>query len=162
VVAIAQGKGGVGKTTTTMNLAAAIAAGAGQVLCVDLDPRYSLTRWLLPDGAAPAASLAELLRGHVDVDVAARPTTLERVSLIARYRGARVRQRQQRRGVTAAVASDPVVVAASVGGPRSAAVAAPVALGGNGTSRRARCVRSTYSRLSFLLDVVAARGEIVA
>ena len=84
VVAIAQGKGGVGKTTTTMNLAAAAAAAAGQrVLCVDLDPRYSLTRWLLPDDAGTGASLAELLRGDVDVAGAARASTLEGVSLIA-------------------------------------------------------------------------------
>jgi chromosome partitioning protein len=83
VVAIAQGKGGVGKTTTAMNLAAAVAAKGGRVLCVDLDPRYSLTRWLLPDDAAPAASLAELLRGDVDVAGAARATTVQQVSLIA-------------------------------------------------------------------------------
>jgi len=85
VVAIAQGKGGVGKTTTAMNLAAAAAAAGQRVLCVDLDPRYSLTRWLLPDdaGPGPGASLAELLRGDVDVAGAARPSTLEGVSLIA-------------------------------------------------------------------------------
>ena len=59
VVAIAQGKGGVGKTTTAMNLAAVVAAAGGRVLCVDLDPRYSLTRWLLPDDAGPAASLVD-------------------------------------------------------------------------------------------------------
>ena len=82
VVAIAQGKGGVGKTTTAMNLAAAAAARGCRVLCVDLDPRYSLTRWLLPDDAGPGPSLVELLRGDVDVAGAARPSTLERVSLI--------------------------------------------------------------------------------
>ena len=83
VIAIAQGKGGVGKTTTAMNLAAAAAAVGQRVLCVDLDPRYSLTRWLLPDDADPGASLAELLRGDVDVAGAARASTLEGVSLIA-------------------------------------------------------------------------------
>ncbi len=83
VVAIAQGKGGVGKTTTAMNLAAAAAAAGHRVLCVDLDPRYSLTRWLLPDDAGPGASLAELLRGDVDVAGAARASTLDGVSLIA-------------------------------------------------------------------------------
>jgi len=83
VVAIAQGKGGVGKTTTAMNLAAAAAAAGHRVLCVDLDPRYSLTRWLLPDDTGPGASLAELLRGDVDVAGAARVSTLDGVSLIA-------------------------------------------------------------------------------
>src|SRR3954468_17816674 len=82
VVAIAQGKGGVGKTTTAINLAAACSAQGQRVLCVDLDPRYSLTRWLLPEDAEPGASLAELLRGDVDVAGAARATTLSDVSLI--------------------------------------------------------------------------------
>ena len=46
VISVANNKGGVGKTTTTLNLGAALSMRGYRVLAVDLDPQASLTLYL--------------------------------------------------------------------------------------------------------------------
>jgi chromosome partitioning protein len=83
IIAIANQKGGVGKTTTAINLAAGLAELERRVLLVDLDPQFSLTSALRIDVSQLKQGLYHLL-GNEDLtaDQVIQETSIANVSVI--------------------------------------------------------------------------------
>ena len=82
IIAVANQKGGVGKTTTTINLAASLATLEKTVLVVDADPQANASSGLGVDIKEVDCSLYECIIDHTDVKEAIYTTDIDGLDII--------------------------------------------------------------------------------
>ena len=82
IVAIANQKGGVGKTTTTINLAAALVETGLRVLVVDLDPQGNASTGLGIDSSDRILTTYDLLIGESPLNEVIRATEIEDLCIV--------------------------------------------------------------------------------
>jgi chromosome partitioning protein len=82
VLTVANQKGGVGKSTTAVNLGAYLALAGGRVLVIDLDPQGNATTGLGLDHRHLEQSVYDVLTGDIEAEAAVRPTVVTNLDVL--------------------------------------------------------------------------------
>lgn len=82
IIAIANQKGGVGKTTTAINLSACLAEAGKKVLTIDLDPQGNTTSGLGLEKGEQENTVYELMLGECTVGESIKKTVIENLSIV--------------------------------------------------------------------------------
>ena len=82
IIVVANQKGGVGKTTTTINLSASLAESGQKVLVIDMDPQGNTTSGLGVDKDTEENTVYELLLGEAEIGQCIKENIYENLSII--------------------------------------------------------------------------------
>jgi len=82
ILAIANQKGGVGKTTTAINLATALAAVGKSVLIIDIDPQGNASTGLGVDRFNRELNVYDVIMGHITMEEAICPSLIPNLDLV--------------------------------------------------------------------------------
>ena len=83
IIAIANQKGGVGKTTTAINLSACLAEKGKKVLAIDLDPQGNMTSGLGVDKNEVENTAYQLILNECSINESIQPTVVDNLKIIA-------------------------------------------------------------------------------